>query len=70
MMSSFRPMKRIDGRDVPYYWIKSDYRLGVLEPETDLAAIENNAVSITPFQVDMTAHSFRHYLAREFATET
>lgn len=64
---SFRPMKRIDGRNVPYYWIKSAYSVGTLEAETDLSAIAGNAVSITPLQLDMTAHSFRHYLGQAFA---
>jgi 5'-nucleotidase len=66
---SFRPTKRVDGRNVPYYWIKSAYSVGALEAETDLAAIANNAVSITPFQLDMTAHTFRHYLTSTFAQE-
>ena len=64
---SFRPTKRVDGRNVPYYWIQSAYSVGTLEAETDLEAIADNAVSITPLQLDMTAHSFRHYLTSTFA---
>ena len=64
---SYRPMKRIDGRNVPYYWIKASHCVGDVEAETDLAAVADKAVSITPLQLDMTAHSFKHYLSREFA---
>ena len=55
---SFRPMKRIDGRNFPYYWMTLAYRTGVLEPGTDLHAIAENAVSVTPMQLDLTAHAF------------
>jgi 5'-nucleotidase len=61
---SFQPVRRVDERNVPYYWIKLAYQLGGLEPGTDLRAISENAVSITPMQLDLTAHSFRHYLDR------
>lgn len=65
---SFRPMKRIDGRNFPYYWITLKYETGQTEPETDLKAIADNAVSITPMQLDLTAHTFRHHLSRTFAS--
>lgn len=64
---SFQPVRRVDERDVPYYWIKLAYQTGDLEPGTDLAAIAENAVSITPMQLDLTAQAFRHYLGRAFA---
>ncbi len=51
-------MKRIDGRNFPYYWMTLAYRTGVLEPGTDLHAIAENAVSVTPMQLDLTAHAF------------
>jgi 5'-nucleotidase len=60
---SFVPVRRVDERDFPYYWIKLAYRTGDLEPGTDLSAIADNAVSITPMHLDLTADSFRHYLA-------
>lgn len=64
---SFQPARRVDERDVPYYWIKLAYQTGDLEPGTDLHAVAENAISITPMQLDLTAHSFRHYLGRAFA---
>jgi 5'-nucleotidase len=64
MPGSFIPVRRVDERDFPYYWIKLAYRTGDLEAGTDLHAIADNAVSITPMQLDLTANSFRHYLDR------
>lgn len=63
---SFRPVRRIDERAVPYYWIKLAYEVGELEAGADLLAIAENAISITPMQMDMTANAFRHYLDRTF----
>jgi 5'-nucleotidase len=63
---SFRPVRRIDERNFPYYWIKLAYENGDLEPGTDLAAIAENAISVTPMQLDLTSNSFRHYLDRTF----
>lgn len=59
---SFRPVRRVDERDFPYYWIKLSYQTGDLAAGTDLHAIAENAVSITPMHLDLTANSFRRYL--------
>ncbi len=64
---SFRPVRRVDEREFPYYWIKLTYKIGELEDGTDLRAIADNKVSVTPMHLDFTANEFRHYLAREFA---
>jgi 5'-nucleotidase len=63
---SFRPIRRIDERAIPYYWIKLAYEVGALEAGTDLLAMAENAISVTPMQMDMTANAFRHYLDRTF----
>jgi 5'-nucleotidase len=63
---SFIPEGRIDGRDVPYYWIKLAYKDGGFEPGSDLEAIRDNAVSINPIQLNMTAERFRVALAKSF----
>ena len=65
---SFRPVRRVDERGVPYYWIKLAYDVGEMQAGGDLLAISQNAISITPMQMDMTANSFRHYLERTFRT--
>jgi 5'/3'-nucleotidase len=64
---SFRPVRRVDEREFPYYWIKLTYKTGELQDGTDLRAIAGNEVSITPMHLDFTANEFRHYLARAFA---
>jgi 5'-nucleotidase len=47
---------RVDPRGRPYYWIGGDEPGGVLEKGTDLWAVANNYVSVTPIQLDLTAH--------------
>ena len=63
---SFRPVRRVDERNFPYYWIKLAYETGELEAGTDLAAIAENAISVTPMHLDLTSNTFRHYLDRTF----
>ena len=63
---SFLPEGRIDGRDVPYYWIKLAYKDGGFEPGSDLEAIRDKAVSISPVQLNMTAERFRAELSKRF----
>jgi 5'-nucleotidase len=49
-------LRRLDPKGRPYYWIGGDEPGGVLEEGTDLWAVANNYVSITPLQLDLTAH--------------
>ena len=63
---SFKPVRRVDERNFPYYWIKLTYATAELEQGGDLRAIADNAISITPMRMDLTAHDFRHYLERQF----
>jgi 5'-nucleotidase len=49
-------IRRLDPKGRPYYWIGGDEPGGVLEDGTDLWAVANNYVSITPLQLDLTAH--------------
>ncbi len=48
--------KRIDPRGRPYYWIGGEAPTGVNEPGTDFGALKAGYVSITPLQLDLTAH--------------
>jgi len=66
---SFRPVRRVDERNFPYYWIKLAYENGELEPGADLAAIADNAISVTPMQLNLTSNTFRHYLDRTLSTK-
>jgi 5'-nucleotidase len=49
-------IRRIDPKGRPYYWIGGQEPGGVLEEGTDLWAVANNYVSVTPLQLDLTAH--------------
>jgi 5'-nucleotidase len=51
---TFKPVRRVDERHVPYYWIKIAHTAGGDLPGTDLEAIGANAVSVTPLKLDMT----------------
>jgi 5'-nucleotidase len=46
--------ERFDPRGRPYYWIGPIRENGVAEPGTDLAAINDQQVSITPIYLDLT----------------
>jgi 5'-nucleotidase len=64
---SFRPVRRIDERGFPYFWIKLTYKTGEVEEGTDLRAIGENEVSVTPMHLDFTSRPFRQALDRAFA---
>jgi len=50
-------VRRLDPRGKPYYWIGGDVPTGVPDEGTDIGSILNGFVSITPLQLDLTAHS-------------
>ncbi|HZY46057.1 MAG TPA: 5'/3'-nucleotidase SurE [Anaerolineae bacterium] len=49
---------RLDPRGKPYYWIGGEAPSGVPDDGTDLGALHNGFISITPIQLDMTAIKF------------
>jgi 5'-nucleotidase len=51
-------VKRVDPRGHPYYWIGGEAPTGVNEAGTDFGDLAAGYVSITPLQMDMTAHAF------------
>lgn len=53
---------RVDARRVPYYWVKLTYPDGEKHPDTDLQAIHDKAISITPMQLDFTNYPWREKL--------
>jgi 5'-nucleotidase len=59
--------ERADGRGFPYYWLRFGRDTTELRPGTDLHAIRNNFVSVTPLTIDLTAHSVRDDLTRALA---
>ena len=50
-------VRRVDPKGRPYYWIGGQEPGGVLEEGTDLWAVAHNHVSVTPIQLDLTAHT-------------
>jgi len=48
--------ERIDPRAKPYYWIGGDAPTGVPERGTDVGALAEGFVSVTPLQLDLTAY--------------
>ena len=57
---------RHDGRGNPYYWIAFDARPAARAPGTDLAALAENRISVTPLRLDMTDEPFMTRLAEMF----
>jgi 5'-nucleotidase len=54
---SDRIEERSDPRGRPYYWQGGVAALNVEQPETDVAAISNGYVAITPIRTDWTDHA-------------
>jgi 5'-nucleotidase len=48
--------KRIDPRGRPYYWVIGESPTGINERGTDIGAMAEGYVSITPLQLDLTAY--------------
>jgi 5'-nucleotidase len=48
--------ERTDPRGRPYYWIGGDAPTGVSESGTDVGALADGFVSVTPLQLDLTAY--------------
>jgi 5'-nucleotidase len=48
--------KRIDPRGRPYYWIGGEAPTGLTENGTDIGALADGYVSLTPLQLDLTAY--------------
>jgi 5'-nucleotidase len=59
--------KRLDGRNNPYYWIAYSHQLKI-EPEhgTDVAAIEDRHIAVTPLKIDITDAPTMTLLAKLF----
>jgi 5'-nucleotidase len=58
---------RTDGRGNPYYWIGFSRKAGIgLRPGTDLLALTENRISVTPLRLDLTDEPFMTRLAELF----
>lgn len=56
--------ERRDGRNFPYYWLRFGREPSEAREGTDLAALRDNYVSVTPMHLDLTAHELRDPLER------
>lgn len=59
-------MEGVDPRGRPYYWIGPAKHEGGATPGSDLRALEENFVSITPIHLDLTNAAVAAQLRREF----
>jgi 5'-nucleotidase len=55
-------IRRLDPRGRPYYWIGGPAPTGVEEEGTDIWAVANNYVSVTPIQLDLTNYTLLQVL--------
>lgn len=56
--------ERADGRGLPYYWMRFGKQTAELKPGTDMAALNDRSVSVTPMKLDFTAHEIRDRLVQ------
>lgn len=54
---------RVDPRGRPYYWIGGDWPTGIPDEGTDIGALAQGYVSVTPVQLDLTDHDRLHTLS-------
>lgn len=59
--------ERRDGRGFPYFWLKFGRQLGAEMQDSDIGALMAGKISVTPLQLDLTAHAFRKELQAHFA---
>jgi 5'-nucleotidase len=57
---------RVDGRGNPYYWISYRPQATQPAPGTDLAALAEGFVSVTPLRLDLTDHGTRQAITHAF----
>jgi 5'-nucleotidase len=56
--------QRADGRGFPYYWLRFGREAPQMTDGTDMAALRDRRISVTPLQLDLTAHEAMRDLAR------
>jgi len=59
--------ERADGRGFPYYWLRFGRETTDIRTGTDLHALRNRLISVTPLKLDLTAHEVRDQLAKALA---
>lgn len=61
--------ERADGRGFPYYWLKFGERSGIFSPGTDIQALKQKRISVTPLKLDLTDYSAQDRVARALGME-
>ncbi|HEV7321986.1 MAG TPA: 5'/3'-nucleotidase SurE [Ensifer sp.] len=56
--------ERTDGRGFPYFWLRFGERHGDFRAGTDIHALRENRISVTPLKLDLTDYSVQDRLAR------
>jgi 5'-nucleotidase len=56
--------ERKDGRGFPYFWLKFGRRDFAPDAESDIKAISNGYVSVTPLKLDLTNHAVQDQIAK------
>jgi 5'-nucleotidase len=60
--------ERIDPRGRPYYWNSTVFSLGNTDLDTDVAALRDGYITVTPLQFDLTHYSMlREWQERDWA---
>jgi 5'-nucleotidase len=55
--------ERADGRGFPYYWLRFGERTGNFAEGTDIHALRNNRVSVTPLKLDLTDYESQNLVS-------
>ncbi|WP_117195648.1 5'/3'-nucleotidase SurE [Rhizobium terrae] len=55
---------REDGRGKPYYWLRFGDRKGNFRDGTDIQALKENKISVTPLKLDLTDYSVQDRVAK------
>ncbi|MBK5571626.1 5'/3'-nucleotidase SurE [Ensifer sp. 2YAB10] len=56
--------ERTDGRGFPYFWLRFGERFGDFRAGTDIHALRENYISVTPLKLDLTDYSVQDRLMR------
>src|SRR6185503_1246812 len=60
--------RRSDPKGRDYFWHASVFRLGETETDTDVAALRDGYITVTPLQFDLTDHALLRRWESQFKT--
>jgi len=62
--------ERHDGRGFPYYWLRFGRNVPAQREGSDIAALLEHRISVTPLTLDLTHEAFRSELKKTFDEDT